>query len=294
MSGGRGERGRPAERAALIRHLRRLAEEGVWGLAAERVGRGGATATGRGSLTRHAAAGPSAAPAADRRPAERGSRAAMAADRSAGSPPRGGTLFGGVADGDPGGGGPPWDSGETLAQIEREALACTACRLSSGRTKVVFGVGAADARLMFIGEGPGRDEDLQGEPFVGRAGRLLDRIIDAMGLRREQVYIANTVKCRPPDNRNPEPDELAACRHFLMRQIAVVRPTVIVLLGRVAAQALLDTRAPLGKLRGRFHDWHGIDVMCTYHPAYLLRNPADKRKTWEDIQLVMRRLQERA
>lgn len=177
-----------------------------------------------------------------------------------------------------------------LAAIEAEARGCEACRLCETRTHVVFGVGDPRARLMFIGEGPGHDEDLKGEPFVGAAGQVLDRIIVAMGLARPQVYIANTVKCRPPKNRNPEPDELAACRHFLMRQIEAIGPEVIVLLGRVAAQAVLQSDEPLGRLRGRFIDWRGVPVMCTYHPAYLLRNPADKRKTWEDIQQVMARL----
>ena len=179
------------------------------------------------------------------------------------------------------------DVDETLEQIESEALACTTCRLCEGRTHVVFGVGAPRARVMFIGEGPGRDEDLQGEPFVGRAGKLLNDIIKAMKLRREDVYITNAVKCRPPKNRNPEADELAACRHFLLRQVSVIEPDVIILLGRVAVQTVLQVRAPLGRLRGRFHDWNGIPVMCTYHPAYLLRNPAEKSKVWADVQLVM-------
>jgi DNA polymerase len=179
---------------------------------------------------------------------------------------------------------------EALAAIEAEAKECTACRLCETRTKVVFGFGDPDARVMFIGEGPGRDEDLRGEPFVGAAGQLLDKIIAAMGLEHSQVYIANAVKCRPPQNRNPEPAELEACRHFLDRQVRAVRPEMIVLLGRVAAQAVLETDAPLGRLRGRFAEWRGIPVMCTYHPAYLLRTPGDKRKTWGDIQQVMARL----
>ena len=186
---------------------------------------------------------------------------------------------------------PPRSAGlgtaEPLGKIAVEASSCTACQLSEQRRNVVFGVGNPRARLMFIGEGPGRDEDLQGEPFVGRAGQVLDRIIVAMGLEREHVYIANAVKCRPPRNRNPQPDELAACRHFLLRQVAAIDPEVIVLLGRVAMQAVLEVEAPLGRMRGRFHDWNGVPVMCTYHPAYLLRNPADKRKVWEDIQQVM-------
>ncbi len=180
--------------------------------------------------------------------------------------------------------------GEDLDAIAAEAMTCTLCKLSEWRTNVVFGVGAPRARLMFIGEGPGRDEDLQGEPFVGRAGQLLNRIIAAMGLERHEVYIANTVKCRPPRNRNPEPDELEACGPFLRRQVETIRPEIIVVLGRVAAQSLLQTKEPLGRLRGRVHEWLGIPVVCTYHPAYLLRNPADKGKTWQDVQVVMERL----
>ncbi len=179
---------------------------------------------------------------------------------------------------------------ERLEHIAAEAAGCTLCKLSEGRTNVVFGVGAPRARLMFIGEGPGRDEDLQGEPFVGRAGQMLNRIIAAMGLQREEVYIANAVKCRPPRNRNPEPDELDACGPFLRRQVEAIRPEIIVLLGRVAAQSLLQTSESLGRLRGRVHEWLGIPVICTYHPAYLLRNPADKGKTWQDVQVVMERL----
>jgi len=178
----------------------------------------------------------------------------------------------------------------TLAGIERESLGCTLCTLCEERNKVVFGVGDPNARLMFIGEGPGRDEDLQGEPFVGAAGQLLNRILAAMGLRREEVYIANTVKCRPPRNRNPEPAELAACRPYLLEQVRLVDPELIVVLGRVAMQAVLETDAPLGRMRGRFHDWDGVPVACTYHPAYLLRRPEDKGKTWDDMRAVMERL----
>lgn len=175
---------------------------------------------------------------------------------------------------------------ESLHEVEAEAMGCVACRLHETRTSVVFGVGNPQARLMFIGEGPGRDEDLQGEPFVGRAGKLLTRIIEAMGYRREDVYITNAVKCRPPQNRNPQADEMDACNHFLMRQIALIRPEIIVLLGRVAAQAVLQTNAPLSRLRGRFQDWHGVRVICTYHPAYLLRNPNAKPDVWEDMKIV--------
>lgn len=173
-----------------------------------------------------------------------------------------------------------------LAPVEAEALGCVACRLHEKRTKVVFGVGDPEARLMFIGEGPGRDEDLQGEPFVGRAGQLLTRIIEAMGYEREQVYIANAVKCRPPNNRDPKPDEIEACRHFLTRQVEIIAPEIIVLLGRSAVSAVLGLQAPLSRLRGSFRDWNGVRVMCTYHPAYLLRNPGAKGMVWEDMKLV--------
>jgi len=178
----------------------------------------------------------------------------------------------------------------SLQSLAAQADVCTECTLCSTRNRVVFGVGDPRAPVMFIGEGPGHDEDLQGEPFVGRAGAVLDRIIVAMGLTREAVYITNTVKCRPPRNCDPEPAELDACRHFLLRQVEIVQPRVIVLLGRVAAQAVLQVSSPLGALRGRWQEWQGIPVMCTYHPAYLLRKPQDKRKTWSDIQAVMRLL----
>jgi DNA polymerase len=155
----------------------------------------------------------------------------------------------------------------------------------------VFGVGNPRARLVFVGEAPGRDEDRQGEPFVGRAGQLLTEIITrGMKLRREDVYIANVIKCRPPENRNPEPDEVAACEPFLVRQLVLIGPEVVVALGKFAAQTLLRTKTPITQLRGRWHDYHGIRVMPTFHPAYLLRNPGDKRLVWEDIQKVMRAL----
>jgi len=144
---------------------------------------------------------------------------------------------------------------------------------------------------MFVGEGPGHDEDVQGEPFVGRAGQLLTEIITkGMGLRRADVYIANVIKCRPPGNRNPEPDEVAACQPFLQRQIELIRPTVIVALGTFAAQALLRSRTPISRLRGQWHDYHGTRLMPTFHPAYLLRNPQDKRIVWQDIKAVMQEL----
>jgi uracil-DNA glycosylase len=168
---------------------------------------------------------------------------------------------------------------------------CTRCKLAGGRTNIVFGVGNPHAELMFVGEGPGYDEDLQGEPFVGRAGQLLTEIITkGMKLQRADVYIANIVKCRPPNNRNPEPDEIAHCQPFVFRQIELVKPRVIVALGSVAAQALLGVRTPIGRLRGVWHEFRGIKVMPTFHPAYLLRNPAEKKVVWADIKQVMREL----
>jgi DNA polymerase len=165
---------------------------------------------------------------------------------------------------------------------------CRRCKLCAGRTHIVFGVGNPSAKLMFIGEGPGRDEDLQGEPFVGRAGQLLtDIITKGMGLKREDVYIANVVKCRPPENRNPEPDEVAACEPFLKKQIELIRPEIIVGLGKFAVQTLLQSKMPITKLRGQWHSYHGIKLMPTFHPAYLLRNPGDKKLVWEDIKKVI-------
>lgn len=168
---------------------------------------------------------------------------------------------------------------------------CRRCKLCSGRTHLVFGVGNPRAKLMFVGEGPGRDEDLQGEPFVGRAGQLLtDIITKGIGLRREDVYIANVVKCRPPDNRNPEPDEVATCEPFLKKQIELIGPEIIVGLGKFAVQTLLQSKMPITKLRGNWHTYHGIKLMPTFHPAYLLRNPADKKLVWEDIKKVIKEM----
>jgi uracil-DNA glycosylase family 4 len=167
---------------------------------------------------------------------------------------------------------------------------CTRCRLAQGRQKVVFGSGNPEADLMFIGEGPGAEEDRQGLPFVGAAGELLTKIIQAMDLRRDDVYIANVVKCRPPGNRDPQPDEVAACRGYLERQIELVRPRLLVILGRVAAQTLLGNESPIGQMRGQWYQVRGIPTMITYHPAALLRNPALKRPTWEDMQQVRDRL----
>jgi DNA polymerase len=168
---------------------------------------------------------------------------------------------------------------------------CRRCKLWPGRTHLVFGVGNPHAKLMFIGEGPGRDEDLQGEPFVGRAGQLLtDIITKGMGLKREDVYICNVIKCRPPENRNPEPDEVASCEPFLKKQIELVRPQIIVALGKFAVQTLLQSKVPITRIRGNWHTYHGIKLMPTLHPAYLLRNPADKKLVWEDIKKVVKEM----
>lgn len=184
-------------------------------------------------------------------------------------------------------------SGENLEEVAAEAAVCTACALAEGRNSVVFGSGNPAAELMFIGEGPGAEEDRQGLPFVGRAGDLLTKIIEAIELNRDEVYIANIVKCRPPGNRDPKPDEASACRSYLERQIDAIRPRVIVALGRVAAQNLLDTAAPLGRLRGSWHSVRGIDTMVTYHPAALLRNERLKRPTWDDMKQVREKLEGR-
>jgi len=206
----------------------------------------------------------------------------------------------------PGGGPASVMSPETiLEELRREIGDCKRCRLCEGRNQLVFGVGNPGARLMFVGEAPGRDEDRQGEPFVGRAGKLLDKIIEAMNLTRQDVYIANVVKCRPPENRNPAPDEIETCEPFLLRQIEAIKPEIIVCLGTFAAQTLLQTETRIGALRSKFHAWPspvvkakfetslpegGIQVMPTYHPAFLLRNPNMKRPLWEDMQQVMARL----
>jgi DNA polymerase len=164
---------------------------------------------------------------------------------------------------------------------------CQRCQLAQGRNKLVFGVGDPNAQLMFVGEGPGADEDMQGEPFVGRAGQLLNNMIGAMGLKRELVYIANIVKCRPPQNRKPEPDEARTCLPFLERQIEIVRPRVLVALGATAATYLLGMRGSIGAMRGRIHDYRGIQTVVTYHPAFLLRDPTQKKEAWKDLQMAM-------
>jgi DNA polymerase len=178
------------------------------------------------------------------------------------------------------------DPAEALTAIQTDLGDCTRCKLHAlGRTQIVFGVGSPTARLMFVGEAPGQDEDRQGIPFVGRAGQLLTRTIERLGLRREDVYIANVIKCRPPANRNPEPDEVATCEPFLFRQIDAIRPKVIVALGTFAAQALLQTRDPISRLRGRVFNWRGARLIPTFHPAFLLRNPpeAQRKEAWSDF-----------
>jgi len=183
-----------------------------------------------------------------------------------------------------------WDT------LQATVAECRACGLCKGRKNTVFGVGDRQAPWMVIGEAPGENEDLQGEPFVGQAGKLLDNMLKAIGLNRQAqgqggVYIANTLKCRPPGNRNPEPQELATCAPYLVRQVALVQPRIILAMGRFAVQSLLQTTEPIGKLRGRVHAYQGVPVVVTYHPAYLLRNPADKAKAWADLLLALKTVQ---
>lgn len=184
----------------------------------------------------------------------------------------------------------PLDWGE----LESQVAACTACPLHQGRTQTVFGVGHREAEWMFIGEAPGEQEDLQGEPFVGRAGQLLNEMIRAIGLRREEVYIANVLKCRPPKNRDPAPEEAAACEGYLKAQLALVKPKIILAVGRIAAQNLLKTATPIGKLRGQVHDYEHTPLVVTYHPAYLLRSQTEKRRAWEDLKLAQRTFRQQA
>jgi uracil-DNA glycosylase family 4 len=196
------------------------------------------------------------------------------------NPPASGSLFAAIP-----------KIGEGTLQTVREDIGdCVRCKLHKGRTKIVFGDGHPQAKLLFIGEGPGRDEDLQGLPFVGRAGKLLTQMIEAMGLHRSDVYICNVVKCRPPENRAPERDEVEACSPFLLRQIDLVNPQVIVCLGSIASQTILETTRGITHFRGQWQEFRGRKLMCTYHPAYLLRNPAAKSEVWKDLQKVMAEL----
>lgn len=176
----------------------------------------------------------------------------------------------------------------TLEDVRQELGDCQRCSLGKIRTNLVFGEGNRKSKLVFVGEAPGGDEDMQGRPFVGRAGQLLTRIIEAMGLKRKDVYICNILKCRPPGNRNPRPEEINACEPFLIKQLKVINPQVICALGTFASHTLLKTDVPITVLRGKFHAYHGIKLMPTYHPAYLLRNPGAKKQVWEDIQKIMK------
>jgi uracil-DNA glycosylase len=211
--------------------------------------------------------------------AARGEPVEARSEPSSPPPPRGEYSLAGKGCGSP-----------SLLTLRQDLGECTRCKLAGGRTHLVFGVGNPQAELMFVGEGPGADEDARGEPFVGKAGQLLTRMIEAMGYQREDVYIANVVKCRPPGNRNPEPDEIAACEPFLRRQIDAISPRVIVALGKFAAQTLLRDPTPITRLRGRWSSYGGVKLMPTFHPAYLLRSPEEKKKAWEDLQLVMKEL----
>ena len=181
-------------------------------------------------------------------------------------------------------------SPKSLAEMEARMSGCCLCHLSEQRKNIVFGGGNPQARLVLVGEAPGREEDEQGIPFVGEAGKLLDKILLAMNLSREEVYICNVLKCRPPGNRDPQANEITACEPFLKQQLALIQPELIVTLGRFAAQELLKTTEPIGKLRGQWHEYEGIPLMPTFHPAYLLRNPSGKRAVWEDMKQVMQRL----
>jgi DNA polymerase len=178
----------------------------------------------------------------------------------------------------------------TLSQLKKEVLACEKCALCRTRKNVIFGEGNLQADLMFVGEAPGRDEDIKGRPFVGKAGRLLTKIIEAIGLTREDVFIGNVLKCRPPDNRNPLPEEIMKCSPYLIEQIKLIQPKVICALGKFAAQTLLNTEKPISRLRGTFYDYHGVKLMPTYHPAYLLRNAHGKKDVWEDMKLIAKEL----
>ena len=183
--------------------------------------------------------------------------------------------------------------GNTLEGLKKDALSCTGCELCQTRTNVVFGAGSPKAKLMFVGEAPGMQEDLQGFPFVGRAGQLLTKIIESIGLKREDVYIANVLKCRPPENRNPFPTEILTCEEYLIKQIELIKPRVICALGKFAAQTLLRSQETISRLRGNFYDYHGAKLIPTFHPAYLLRNPNDKRFVWEDMKKIRKELTKR-
>ena len=181
---------------------------------------------------------------------------------------------------------------ELLEEIRQKLGECKRCKLYQTRHHIVFGEGNPEAKLVLVGEAPGREEDLQGRPFVGAAGQLLTKMLKAIALSREEVYICNVVKCRPPGNRNPQPDEIEACLPFLLDQLKVINPKVICTLGTISTHALLNTNIAVSKLRGQIHEWHGIKLIPTFHPAYLLRNPAQKRLVWEDLQLIRKVIEE--
>lgn len=187
------------------------------------------------------------------------------------------------------------NSADAWAQLREQTQVCTLCHeLAATRKSVVFGSGSAQAKLMFIGEAPGYEEDLQGLPFVGQAGQLLTKIIESIGLKREEVFIANTLKCRPPGNRQPQPEEIQNCRPYLLKQIELIRPRIICALGAFAARTVLESETPISRLRGKFYEKNGVKVLCTFHPAYLLRNPGEKRKVWEDMKMIRRELESTA
>jgi DNA polymerase len=265
----------PTDPRDLAEHLRYYADLGVAGFSRDRAWRGRANGGTRAATM---TADPVPESATDDPSAESGNVAAGVTPSPAPAVPRTTAVTRSPA--------------EALAIVRTDLGECTRCKLHRGRTNLVFGVGNPEARLMFVGEGPGADEDAQGVPFVGRAGQKLTDIIRAMGFQREDVYIANVVKCRPPGNRNPEPDEIEQCEPFLMRQIDVIKPAIVVALGKFAAQTLLRTTEPITKLRGRFHQIGHTRVMPTFHPSYLLRNPAAKREVWDDMKAVMRALKE--
>jgi DNA polymerase len=254
-------------------YLEQLAEEGLEGLPA--------TAAPRAAAPKAAAPAASALAASAPAPDGVSSRAAAAASPSRPAPAAIELLSR----------YPGLEKTATLEELSAFIGDCQRCKLAPLRTHLVFGVGNPHSDLMFVGEAPGADEDARGEPFVGRAGQLLTDIIErGMGLRRADVYICNVIKCRPPDNRNPEPDEVAACEPFLMRQIDLVQPRAIVALGTFAVQALLKVKTPISRLRGNWHEVRGVKLMPTFHPAYLLRSPGEKRWVWQDIQEVMKLL----
>lgn len=272
-------------RRALVQTLESLHRAGLNELPRPNVALAGASRGSKVAPALQQAATMSAGPASALSPGVASVTPAEAASKSRRD--NGASLFAPLA----------WDGAPKLDTADRtnalnlichQVKGCQRCHeLASTRTQTVFGVGNPNARLCFMGEAPGADEDAQGEPFVGRAGQLLNKIIEACTLRREDVYILNTIKCRPPSNRNPLPSEVTNCREYLDRQLDIIQPEFICCLGSVAAQALLATDSSIGKLRKRFFDYRGCRVLCTYHPAYLLRNPAAKKDVWEDMQLLM-------